>query len=95
MLSFLVGVHIGLVSRIIKGLDSVLLYVVKVTKSEDSIGTMCNQFSLEIRLTAQSFALFHLGQFYYYDTTQASKLSKHDFAHFSPVCAGSLGQKRM
>ena len=27
------AVHIGLVSRIIRGLDSVLLYIVKVTKS--------------------------------------------------------------
>ena len=41
--------HIRLVSRITRGLDSVLLYVVKVTKSYDSIGTMCNQFSMENR----------------------------------------------
>ena len=41
--------HIGLVSCIIRGLDSVLLFVVKVTKSYDSIGTMCNQFNMENR----------------------------------------------
>ena len=41
--------HIGLVSRIIRGLDSVLLYVAKVTKSYYSMETMRNQFSMENR----------------------------------------------
>ena len=41
--------HSGLMLLFIRDLDSVLLYVVKVMKSYDNIGTMCNQFSLAIR----------------------------------------------
>ena len=39
--------HSGLVSRIIRDLDSVLLYVVKVTGSSGWIGTVCNQSNME------------------------------------------------
>ena len=41
--------HIGLMSRIINGFDSLLLYVVEGTKSYDNIGTKCNQSSSENR----------------------------------------------
>ena len=78
----IITMHIGMVSRIIRGLDSVLLYLVKVTKTYDSIRTMCNRFNME----GKNFAWFRLGQFYYCDSTQESKLSEHDLAHFSPVC---------
>ena len=39
--------HSGLVSRIIRDLDSVLLYVVKVRGSSGWIGTVCNQSNME------------------------------------------------
>ena len=39
--------HSGLVSRIIRDLDSVLLYVVKVTGSSGWIGTVWNQSIME------------------------------------------------
>ena len=39
--------HSGLVSRIIRDLDLVLLYVVKVTGSSGCIGTVCNQSNME------------------------------------------------
>ena len=41
--------HFGLLSPIIRGLDSLLLYLVKVTKPCDSIRTVCNQLSRENR----------------------------------------------
>ena len=41
------AMHSGLVSRIIRDLDSVLLYVVKVTGSSGWIGTVCNQSNME------------------------------------------------
>ena len=40
--------HSGLVSRIIRYLDSVLLYVLKVRGSSGWIGTMCNQSKWKI-----------------------------------------------
>ena len=39
--------HIGLVSRIIRDLDSVLLYVVKVRSSPGWIRTVCNLSNME------------------------------------------------
>ena len=39
--------HSGLGSRFLIGSGSVLLYVVKVTESSVSFGTMCNGFSME------------------------------------------------
>ena len=39
-------------------------------------------------ISAHPFAWFRLGQFYYYDSTQKLKVSKHDKVHFSPVCTG-------
>ena len=41
------ALHSGLVSGIIRDLDSVLLYVVKVTGSSGWIGTVCNQSNME------------------------------------------------
>ena len=43
-----------------------------------STTVISNQFSMENSITAQSFAWFRLGQFYYLVTTKESKLSKHD-----------------
>ena len=42
-----VGVHSGLVSRIIGDLDSVLLHIVKVRGPLGWIGTVCNQSNME------------------------------------------------
>ena len=39
--------HSGLVSRIIRDLDSVMFYVVKVKGSSGWIGTVCNQSNME------------------------------------------------
>ena len=36
-------------------------------------------------ISAHCFAWFRLGQFYYYDSTQKLKVSKHDKVHFRPV----------
>ena len=45
--------HSGLVSRIIRDLESELLYVVKVRGSSGWIGTVCNQFNMENGLSLQ------------------------------------------
>ena len=39
-------------------------------------------------VSAHRFAWYCLGQFYYYDSTQKLKVSKHDKVHFSPVWIG-------
>ena len=67
--------HIGLVSRIIRCLGSLLLYVLKVTKSLDSISTKGTNQAWEIEHYCTKLCLTLPGQFYY-DST--SKLSKHD-----------------
>ena len=60
-----------------------LLYKVKVTKSYDSISTMCNQFSMEKRaLLHKVLPYFALANFI--TMIQESKISKHDLVHFSP-----------
>ena len=58
------GWHSGLVSRIIRDLDSVLLYVVKVTGSSGWIGTVCNQSNMEngssLHIVLPDFALYSI-----------------------------------
>ena len=74
--------HSGLVSRITRGLDWVLLYVVKARGSSGWIVVQSIQYGKWI-ITAHCFAWFRLGQFYYYVNTPV-KCSKTRLSPFQP-----------
>ena len=78
--------HSGLVSRIIRDLDSVRLYVVKVTGSSGWIGTVCNQSNMENGWSLQIILLDSaLDTFTSMTVSQKLRVSKLDYVHFSPV----------
>ena len=81
----LIQVHGGLVSRIIRDFNSVLLYVVKVRGSSAWIGTVCNQSGKEDGLSLPDSALDNFTTMTL--TVHRSKMSKNTTKSISAQCA--------